>query len=104
MTPEELKITLQSPVAFHRVFKILGGSATAGLMLSQAFYWAQSPTVIKRNGWFWKTQEEWEAETGLTRYEQETARKNLIQRGLMAEKLKGHPAKLHYKLNLDMIS
>lgn len=63
------------PVAFHRGFVTLTGSVTAALMLSQAVYWSQRSSHPA--GWFYKTAEDWEQETGLTRREQETARKRL---------------------------
>jgi hypothetical protein len=68
-----IQTLLQPPIAFHRVFVTLTGSATSGLFLSQAWYW----TIHNRDdreGWFYKSREDWLAETGLTRYEQETAR------------------------------
>jgi hypothetical protein len=96
---------LDRPIAFHRVFVELTGSVTAGLMLSQGFYW----TRIKRrdepesHGWFYKTQDEWEEETGLSRSEQETARKRLRQTGFWQEKRRDIPAKLYFHLDLDRL-
>jgi len=73
--------TLQ-PITFHRVFVDVTGSINAALMLSQALYWTNH---IKpdRNGWFYKTKEEWQAETGLSRHEQDKARERLINLKLL---------------------
>lgn len=91
-----LSLLLQSPIAYHRVFAHIGGGATAGLFLSQAFYW--TPRTKNPDGWFYKTSAEWEQETGLTRWEQETARKQLIKRGLIVEKKQGLPCKLFFRI------
>jgi len=69
------------PVAFHRCFVTVTGGVHAALMLSQALYWLnperQGESRGKGEGWFWKTRGEWDAELGLSRWEQETARKQL---------------------------
>ena len=87
---------LQSPIAFHRVFVTITGSVTAGLMLSQAYYWSQR---TKADGWFYKKQEEWHKETGLSRCEQETARRILRNLGLIEEKKREVPCKLFFRVN-----
>jgi hypothetical protein len=92
---------LQRPIAFHRSFARIGGGVTAGLMLSQAWYWSQRTKNVEK--WFYKTQEQWESETGLTRREQETARRNLKERGLIEEKLAGVPARLHFRVNVETL-
>ncbi len=99
---EIIKTLLGRPIAFHRAFVTIGGGVSAGLMLSQAWYWSQRTNDPA--GWFWKTQEDWEKETGLTRREQETARRQLMQRGLMEEELRGVPARLHFRLDIQAIS
>jgi hypothetical protein len=88
---------LTRPIAFHKVFADIAGSITAGLMLSQAYYW--TPRTRDPDGWFYKTQREWEDETGLTRCEQETARRRLRDKGLVEERLKGIPARLYFRVN-----
>lgn len=84
MTLEELIDTLtERPVAFHRGFVKLTGSINAALMLSQAMYWRKR--TKDENGWFYKSREEWEQETGMTRREQENARSKLLASGLWEE-------------------
>jgi len=88
---------LDRPIAFHRIFAEISGSVSAGIFLSQAFYWSQR--THDADGWFWKTQDDWFEETYLTRYEQEGARKKLIALGILEEEKRGIPAKLFYRLN-----
>lgn len=85
---------LDRPIAFHRVFVTITGSITAALMLSQAIYWTRR--TGDNEGWFWKTQEDWEKETGLTRHEQELARNRLLKTTFWKEARRGAPAKLYY--------
>lgn len=95
------KHLLDKPIAFHRCYAAIAGSATAGLMLAQAIYW--TPREPRGDGWFYKTRDEWHKETFLTRSEQETARKRLKARGLMSEKLRGLPAQLWFKVNMEKV-
>ena len=98
-----LKI-LSRPIAFHRCLAELTGSVTSGLMLSQALYW--TPRAKDPDGWFWKTQDEWFEETMLSRKEQETARRRLKELGngsVWHEQLRGVPAKLFYRIDLEAL-
>jgi hypothetical protein len=90
------------PVAYHASFARLVGSVTAGVMLSQAFFWTLHNK--KTGGWFYKRGVDWETETGLTRSEQETARKRLIIMGLLDEKPKGIPPQLYYRVDNDALA
>lgn len=98
---------LTRPIAFHRVFVTISGSVLAGLMLSQAYYW--TPRGESDDGWFYKTQAEWEEETGMSRWEQETARKKLLQIKTAAgehvwqEERRGVPAKLFYRVSIPAL-
>ena len=69
-------------ITFHRVFVDITGSINAALMLSNAIYWTNR-LPKERDGWFYKTKEEWEQETGLTREQQDKARKQLQECGLI---------------------
>jgi hypothetical protein len=70
-------------------------------MLSQGIYWSR----IKKeeDGWFYKTREEWREETGMKRYEQEQARKLLVETGFWAEQLMGVPAQLYYRVDFEKL-
>ncbi len=69
-------------ITFHRVFVDITGSINAALMLSNAIYWTNR-LPPERDGWFYKTKEEWEQETGLTREQQDKARRQLQECGLI---------------------
>src|SRR5882757_9341071 len=84
------------PIAYHRIFVKLGIGITGSVMLSQACYWSKRTGI---DGWFWKTQEEWEDETGLTRTEQETARAKLRTTKFWEEKRAKVPAKLYFRID-----
>lgn len=88
---------LDRPIAYNPAFKRITGSTVAGIFLSQSWYWSKRHR--QDQGWFFKTGVEWEEETGLTRTEQETARKHCLRVGVMQEKLKGVPATMYYRVN-----
>lgn len=93
---------LDRPIAFHRCFVRITGSVTAALMLSQAWHWTKY--TKDPDGWFWKSRAEWIEETGLTRFEQESARKRLREKGFLIEKLKGVPATVHFRVHADNVA
>ncbi|RLC33283.1 hypothetical protein DRH14_05155 [Candidatus Shapirobacteria bacterium] len=96
-----LKLLGDRPVAYHpQLARILGGVKEA-LFVSQMLYWQGKGRIP--DGWIWKTRAEWTEETGLSRWEQETARKNLCRLGVLEEKRQGIPAKLYYRLNLERL-
>lgn len=84
------------PIAFHSGFKKPTGSTNAALLVSQMIYWSNRTT--NPDGWFYKTAEEFEDETKLTRKEQLKARNILKNLGWLEEKLKGIPATLYFRL------
>ena len=86
------------PVAFNRDFVALGVGITGALFLSQCVYWAKR-LDFERDGWFYKTQQDWEKETGMTRREQESARTKLVSLGFLEEKKQGIPCKIWYRIN-----
>lgn len=90
---------LDRPIAYHRALVTLTGSVTAAVMLSQALYWSKRATL--KDNWFYKSQQEWQEETGLTRYEQESARKKANK--YLKTELRGLPAILHYKVNEEAL-
>ena len=93
---------LDRPIAFHRPLVDVAGGVLGALMLSQALYW--SKRTEGPLGWFWKTQAEWEEETGMGRREQETARARLRQTRFWQEDLRGIPAKVHFRVDLDLLA
>lgn len=89
------------PIAFNRHYVSLGCGINGALMLSQMVYW--SKRTKDQNGYFYKTQDEWVEETGLTRYEQEGARKKLKELGFISEHKHGVPCKVHFKVNHERL-
>lgn len=89
------------PIAFHRCFVRITHSVDAALMLSQAMYW--SDRTSDDEGWFYKSQKQWEDETGLSRSEQEVARKTLRSCGFWQEKLAGVPATLYFRVDCRIL-
>lgn len=86
-------------VQFYPALRPLLGSASAVLFFGQALYW--SDKTDNDSGWFWKTEEQWEEETSLSRREQETARRLLRQAGVLLEEFRGIPRKLWFRLDLE---
>jgi hypothetical protein len=100
-----IAVLLDRPVAFNRAFKSITKDTCAALLLSQLVYWHNRVEESSDGSrWFFKTQAELENETGLTRFEQESARSKLRELGILAEKRRGIPAKLFFKLDCDTIA
>lgn len=91
---------LDRPIAYHRVFATLTGSVKAAVFLSQAVYWQKR--AKQADGWWYKTAEEWEEETGLSRHEQDTARK-ACEKYLKSD-LRSVPATLFWKVDEEALS
>ena len=90
------------PVSFHRCLVPITGGVTAALMLSQAI-WATQALDYASEGWFSKSQDQWTEDTGLSRWEQETARRALRNAGFMEERRAGLPSKLWYRVRADRV-
>lgn len=96
-----INLLMDRPVAYRPdLARILGGVKCA-VFVCQMLYWTGKEA--RSDGFIWKTRVELEKETGLTRYEQEGARKKLLQLGVIEEKRAGIPAKMHYRVNLGVL-
>jgi hypothetical protein len=102
ITTELLLDVFDAPVSFHRCLVPITGGVTSALMLSQAIWTTQSLEQADQ-GWFSRSQEQWRLETGLTRWEQETARRALRRAGLIEERRLGMPAKLWFRVRPDAV-
>ena len=89
----------EQPIAFNKHYVFLGCGINGALMLSQLVYWTSR--TKNKDGWIYKTHEEWTLETGLTRREQDTARKILKTLGFLVEKKVGVPCKLHFRVERE---
>jgi len=101
MNHQSLLSILDRPIAYHRCLVPIAGGVSGAVFLSQAVYWARRTS--DPGGWFYKTRDDWRAETGLSRREQESARKALRAAGVLQERLCGVPAQLHYRVELSAL-
>ena len=97
ITTDLLLEVFDIPVSFHRCLVPVTGGITSALMLSQAI-WTTHAIEPAAEGWFMRSQEEWTEETGLSRWEQETARRALRRAGLLEERRFGMPARLWFRV------
>ena len=103
VTAELLLDVFDLPISFHRCLVPITGGVTAALMLSQAI-WISEGLDPEAGGWFCRSQEEWTEETGLSRWEQETARRSLRNGGFVEEQRAGLPAKLWFRVCPEAVS
>lgn len=101
--------TLDEPLVIPRPYLQLTGSITAALFLSTLAslthdLGAQSNLPEPERGWVVLTQQQWHDLTGLTRYEQESARRALDQRAFIEQTRRGMPARLSIRLRVAAIS
>jgi hypothetical protein len=86
-------------IRFNVNLAVITQDVKATLFASQLLYWTQhGQAVIENGGWIFKTREQWEHETGLSRAEQERARSILVELGLVAEARVGSPARNCYRI------
>jgi len=90
---------LKRPIAYHPAIAKAFGSVNLALMWSQLYYWSERTT--DPDGWIYKSHDEMFEETGLSRREQDTARKLGVSLGVLDDKLAGSPPRIHYKINVD---
>lgn len=88
------------PIAYYPRLAKFFGSVNAAIFFSQLFYWQDR--ADSELGVF-KTSEEWTEETGLSYREQVTARKHLVELGLLVETHKRLEHRIYFKLNLAAI-
>ncbi|TAG49748.1 MAG: hypothetical protein EAZ30_02630 [Betaproteobacteria bacterium] len=82
------------------------GDAKSALFIARVLTWTRitqqrSPSL---DGWVWPSAERLAADTGLSPWEQRTARKRLTTEGILEEKKAGMPARLHFRLNLNTLA
>ena len=90
------------PVAYYPELRRITGSVTATILLCQFIYWRGKESG--GDGWLYKTADEITEETGLSYNEQKTARRDLIQAGLLEEHYARLDHQMRFKLNLDAIN
>lgn len=95
---------LDRPIAYQPSFaQLRAGKVKAGpvgaVLLSQLVYWHNRMD----GSWIYKTRDQIAKETGLSRDEQETARKRLVALGVLEEELRGVPATMHFRINTQIL-
>jgi hypothetical protein len=90
------------PVAYFPKLKRVTGSTTATILLCQFIYWRGKEA--NEDGWLYKTSEQIEDETGLSYNEQKTARKALVEVGLIQEHYARLDHEMRFLVNLDVIN
>jgi len=93
---DSLKV-VGKPIAYYPEIAKALGNVKSAIFVCQFLYWEGKQA--DKDGWIYKTQEEIYNETGLSRKEQESARKQLRELGILEEKLIGVPPVKHYKFD-----
>ena len=100
MNPSTILKNTGRAIAYRPNLARLFGGVVAEIFFEQIFYWqdkADSELGV------YKTQEELEIETGLSRKEQETARKLLREKGVLTETHKRLEHRMYYKINNEKL-
>lgn len=101
---DKLVAELLGPVLpFHRALSIITADVTAALFLSRALYCTRSIVRQSPDQWFQTSTAQWEANAGLSRREQETARNSLRRLGVLEEMHKGIPPRRWARVNVGRL-
>jgi hypothetical protein len=101
MKPSEILIDIGRPVAYYPGLRRIAGSATATIFLCQFLYWTGKEKG--GDGWIYKTSDEIEEETALSYEEQKTARRRLVENGLLKETNARLEHKMYFRIDLDRL-
>lgn len=89
--------------AGQRLFGFVVKSFSAQALLAQIHYWDKvvRKTYPQRQGWFWKTANDWFFELGLSKSQLDTAVKHLLKAGLIEKQNRGYKNResVWYRLN-----
>jgi hypothetical protein len=96
----------QSYVWFYPRLIPLAGGHKGALVLANMLHWTRylQQHAPERDGWLWKTHEQWSDETGLSRHEFDAAKGELIRKALLQQVKRGMPARTYSRLNLDVLA
>jgi hypothetical protein len=93
-------VDLGRAVAYYPGLKKITGSTTASILLCQFLYWSDKTD----DGWIWKDSDEIEEETGLTYYEQKTAKRVLSELNLVEGEFKPLDHTSRFRVNQDELN
>jgi len=90
----------QNPIAYNPIFAKISGKVTHALFLSQILYWRGKGADPE---WFYKSIKELRDETGLSRAQQDSAKKYWENMGVIEVKLAKVPARRHFRVDEDVL-
>ena len=90
-------------LAYHRTLAAIGRGVHAGLLLSRAVHLTRLQSKARLHEWICNSAAEWTQQIGLTRREQETARRELMRAGVWEESLAGIPPRLVARVRLGCL-
>ena len=91
-----IKILKVKPVVFNPILARIAGDVASGLFLSQLLYWDGKG---KEGGWIYKTIEEFQEETALSRKNQDRAVEKWKKLGVLETEVRGTPPTRHFRIN-----
>lgn len=100
MTPSTILKNTGRAIVYRPNLARLFGGVVAEIFFEQIFYWQDKADPVLG---VYKTQEELEIETGLSRKEQETARKLLREKGVLIETHKRLEHRMYYKIDCEKL-
>ena len=89
---------------FHRALSVLTADVNAALFLSRALYCVRNVVRNSPGGWFPTSTVQWQADAGLSRREQETARNSLRRLGVIEEMHKGIPPRRWARVDVGRLT
>lgn len=97
----------EQPILFYPWAARIAGNAMAGLFLSYAIKHTQrlldDGGVPPAGVWFTAPVDEVQRETGMTRFEQQAAKRSLVACGLLESQQQGLPARKTYRVDLPRL-
>lgn len=90
-------------VRFYPKLNVITGSNNASLLLCYLIGWCGNQ-ADKKEGWMCQSNSDISEQTGLTRKEQQSARKALKKLGVIEEQLRGIPRTTYYRLKIDTLN
>ena len=93
----------EPPISFQRIYVDITGSVNAALLISVI---VSEIAIEGRDPLQWQdaSAEDWTALTGLTRKEQETARRTLRDLHLLQERRVGYPAQFQVRVDFERLN
>ena len=89
------------PIAYQPGLSLVFRSVPVGIVVSQLLYWHGKGQAS--DGWMYKTIEEFRAETGLSRHQQDKAISKCKELGFLETRLGGIPAKRYFRLDMEAL-